>query len=139
MITKQRNFRLTDYEFDFLKDALYKKRNSIKNVEPEHKQVNMHSAEDWIKDKGLPQSNITSEVKKGYTDNEAWKEDKSMLELDRGCVYELDGFGFPDVADLYSRSYPKLWVQAYTAKNNKDWEKYNEAMMQFYEIMKGLK
>lgn len=150
------HIRVTRAEKEFLKAALqsYRIDNSdyvpVKRIVAKQKEVQIDKTKpvskagidvnDFLRSKGLeplPQVELNN-VDEEQEDLEQWKQDQVMLEIDRGCVYEIDGFGFPDVAEKFGRMYPTIWAKMFRAKQAKRMTEYNEIMQkEVWEIVKN--
>ena len=145
------HIRVTKAEKEFLKAALqsYRIDNSeyvpVKRIVAKQKEVEIDKTKpvskagidvnDFLRSRGLdplpvavtnPEPEKTTEEKQ--EDFEEWKQDRVMMEIDRGCVYEIDGFGYPDEAEKFAKMYPSLWSKMFRAKQAKQFAVYNEMM-----------
>lgn len=73
-----------------------------------------------------------TEPAEDFSKTTEWRTDGRMIEIDRGCVYEMTGDGYPDEAASFSSKHPQLWAKMFSAKCNKQMSKYNEIMQ--YEV-----
>lgn len=81
----------------------------------------------------------TAESSEDFIKTTEWRTDPKMLEIDRGCVYEMSGDGYPEDAISFSSKYPQLWTKMYSAKSNKQMGKYNEIMQyEVWPLVKGV-
>lgn len=147
MAMKIRSIRTTDAEWDFLKKCLASFRagnGKIDEDEPvQEKPAPVArfgiSPDEFLKKQGLPpiqpaQPNAATDDGKDYTE---WRGDETMAELDRAVNYEMDNFGYPEIAESVSRRFPGLWSKANKAKAANRTAEYNEVMTELWEKLNG--
>ena len=145
-----RSIRCTKAEHRFLSDLIKRMReqkseSAIKPdvepvvSEPEVIARNGISPEDFLKSRGLPVIETPEEPEQdAETDYTEWQSDCVMIEIDRGCCYEIDSMGYPEEAERFARRYPEIWKKLYVAKQNKKTDVYNEIMYKdVWEIVKN--
>lgn len=97
------------------------------------------SPDEFLQKNGLPpihpaQPTAVSDNEKDYTE---WRGDEIMAELDRAINYEMDNFGYPEIAESVARRFPALWVKANKAKAVNRTAEYNEIMTELWEKLNG--
>lgn len=149
-LNKPRTLRCTGAEMDFLKKTLIEYRagrildtarlstDKAKDEPSEISRVGI-SPEDFLKSKGLDVPDDFGKDVSGETpDYTEWQSDPKMIEIDRGCVYEIDSLGYPEEAERFARLHPQLWQKMFATKRDKKTQLYNEIMFnEVWEIVKN--
>lgn len=150
MPTKIRSIRATDEEWQFIKQCLqsYRAGNGVIETVPPPTPTNNKSPkqvpterlgispDDFLLQHGLPplaSDPLEDQPEKDYTE---WRADPQMAEIDRGINYEIDSYGYPEIAETISQQFPSLWLKACKAKGKSTTE-YNEIMTELWERLNG--
>lgn len=144
-----RSIRCTKAEHRYLSDLIKKLREqpdrittpTIPKEAPKPVSRIGITPEEFLKQQGYPTPSIIDAATNDESedaDYTAWQTDPLMREIDRGCVYEIDGFGYPEEAERFARKYPQLWGKMFKAKREKKTALYNEIMAtEVWEVVKN--